>query len=266
MFNLNKLPESISKKISGLECGRDEIGMSGSTILLFDEMALKIEKTSRSSEHERLLLGWLDGKLPVPKIIEAATLDGYSYLLMSRLRGEMACSDNSLRRIEDTVAALANGLKMLWNIDVAGCPCSNAIPDKLVQAECNIKNGIVDMDNFNPETFTTEGFKDVYDLYGYLSQNRPHEDLVFTHGDFCLPNVFVSGRDTTGFVDWGNGGAASRWQDIALCVRSLRLNYRELAGYGEEDYQKNKALLFHELGFEPDEAKIHYYILLDELF
>ncbi|MCL2198479.1 MAG: aminoglycoside 3'-phosphotransferase [Defluviitaleaceae bacterium] len=266
MFDLNRLPEKISKKIAGLSRTHDDVGMSDSTILIFDEMVLKIEKASRSSEHEKLLLGWLDGKLPVPKIIEAITQDGYSFLLMSRLPGEMACADNSLHNIEDTIIALAKGLKMLWEINTVNCPCTSTVPDKLAQVKYDIENNLVDMDNFDVETFTTEGFADVVDLYNYLNSNRPSEDLVFSHGDYYLPNIFVSGRDITGFIDLGNGGISDRWQDIALCVRTLRSRHMRFANQGEEEYQKYKSLLFKELGIEPDEEKIRYFILLYEFF
>lgn len=266
MFDLTRLPEEIIERIAGLAWTCDDVGMSGSTILLFDEMVLKIEKASRSSEHEKLLLDWLNGKLPVPKIIESAAQDGYSFLLMSRLAGEMACSDNSMRNIEDTIAALAKGLKMLWGIDTANCPCTNTVSDKLAQAKYDIDNGLVDMDNFDLETFTAEGFADIFDLYSYLDQNRPAEDLAFTHGDYCLPNIFVSGNDITGFLDWGNGGTSDRWQDIALCVRTLRNNDMRFAGRGEDEHQKHRHMLFKELEIEPDEEKIRYFILLDEFF
>ena len=248
MHDLKQIPLSISNKIKGLDWSCDDIGMSDSTILLFDEMVLKIEKTSQSSKHELLLLKWLDGKLPIPKVIEAETQNGYSYLLMSKLPGEMSCSDDSLRNIEDTVKALAHGLKMLWQIDISNCPCSNGISEKLIQAKYNIENGLVDTDDFNPETFTTEGFSDLPGLYDYLDQNRPIEDLIFTHGDYCLPNVFVSGCETVGFLDWGNGGVADRWQDIALCVRSLLHNCTEDGLYGEDEYRKYKALLAVSIG------------------
>ena len=168
------------------------------------------------------MLAWLDGKLPVPKIIAAETQDDTSHLLMSRLPGEMACSAASMRNIEATVKALAQGLQMLWQIDTSDCPCSN--------------------------------------------QNRPSEDLIFSHGDFCLPNIFISGSEVTGFLDLGSGGVSDRWQDIALCVRSLQYNMIEYANYTEADYQQYRALLFQELGITPDEEKIQYYILLDELF
>jgi kanamycin kinase/aminoglycoside 3'-phosphotransferase-3 len=266
MFDLTKLPTNISRRISGLTWSFDKVGKSGSTILLFDEMVLKIEKISRSSENDIKLLVWLDGKLPVPKIFETETQDGYSFLLMSRLPGEMACSDNSLQSIEATVRALANGLKMLWQIDISDCPCLNVVSDKMSQAKHNIENNHVNTDDFEPETFGLGEFKDIPDLYEYLDRNRPKEDCVFSHGDFCLPNVFVFGCDIAGFLDWGNGGIADRWQDIALCIRSLRHNYVECAGYGESEYQRYKALLYRELDIEPDEEKIRYYILLDELF
>lgn len=244
----------------------DDVGMSASTILLFDQMVLKVEKTGRSSQHERTMMGWLDGKLPVPAIIEAETQGEYSFLLMSRLSGEMACAKDSLRNMENTVRALATGLKMLWQVDTASCPCTNTVADKLAQGKDNIESGLVDTDDFEPETLTTMGFSGLPDLNRYLQENRPDEDLVFSHGDFCLPNVFVSGRTVTGFLDWGNGGIADRWQDIALCVRSLRHNCLRYAGLDEAEYQRHKALLFHELGIDPNEEKIRYYILLDELF
>jgi kanamycin kinase/aminoglycoside 3'-phosphotransferase-3 len=243
-----------------------DLGMSGSKVLLFDEMALKIEKISRTSENEVKALAWLEGKLPVPKIIESETRDGYSYLLMSRLPGEMACSHNSLKNMEETVKALARGLKMLWAIDISGCPCSNVVSEKLIQAQYNIENDLVNKNDFNPETFGPEGFKDIHDLYAYLDSNRPKEDFVFSHGDFCLPNVFVSGGHITGYLDWGNGGVADRWQDIALCVRSMKYNYMQCAGHDDSVYETYRALLFQELDLAPDEEKIRYYILLDELF
>lgn len=266
MFDLSKLPEDISKKITGLNWTCDEVGMSDSTIILFEEMVLKIEKTSRSSEHEKLLFGWLDGKLPVPKIIEAVTQDGYNFLLMSKLHGEMACSDKNLQNIENTIIALAKGLKMLWAINTTNCPCSSTLADKLSQVKHDIENDLVNMDNFDVETFTTEGFTDVLDLYNYLDRNRPVEDLVFSHGDYYLPNIFVAGCEIMGFLDIGNGGISDRWQDIALCVRTLRSRHMRFANRGEDEYQKYKSLLFNELGIEPDEEKIRYFILLYEFF
>ena len=266
MFDISTVPDRIARHVKGRLWQHDDIGMSDSTILLFDDMVLKISAASRASANELTLLRWLEDKLPVPRVIEAAVRDGTSYVLMSRLAGEMAMSSESLLRMESTVIALAAGLKLLWNVDISQCPCRNTLTEKLEQARYNVEHDLVDVQDFNPETFGEEGFTSVDQLYAFLVENRPVEDLVFSHGDYCLPNVFHQNEVVSGFLDWGTGGIADRWQDIALCVRSLRYNYIECAGYTESDYSVYKHLLFRELGMEPDEAKIRYYILLDELF
>ena len=185
---------------------------------------------------------------------------------MSKLPGEIACSDKNLHSIEDTIVTLAKGLKMMWAINTKNCPCTSTVADKLAQVKFDIENNLVDMDNFDAETFTTEEFKDVYDLYNHLESNQPIEDLVFSHGDYYLPNVFIADHDITGFIDLGNGGISDRWQDIALCVRTLRSRHMKFANRGETEYQKYKKLLFNELEIEPDEEKIRYFILLYEFF
>ena len=64
------------------------------------------------------------------------------------------------------------------------------------------------------------------DLFGELLATAPaDEDIVFTHGDFCLPNIILDrGADDeveiTGLVDCGGAGIADRYQDIALAVRT----------------------------------------------
>ena len=101
------------------------------------------------------------------------------------------------------------------------------------------------------------------ELHRWLTANKPPEDVCFTHGDYCLPNIYIDGEAVTGFVDVGRGGIADKWQDIALCVRSLGYN---LGSMGNSEKDKYIGLLFSRLGIEPDWNKTKYYILLDELF
>ena len=92
-----------------------------------------------------------------------------------------------------------------------------------------------------------------------LPAKRPsREDLVFTHGDYCLPNVILKDGKVRGFIDWGRAGVADRYQDIALGVRSLRHNH----------YPEDLVTVFLEAyGItDPDWGKIEYFILLDEFF
>lgn len=81
--------------------------------------------------------------------------------------------------------------------DIAKCPFRNTVSEKLMQAKYFIDNNLVDTDNFEPETLSSDGFSDAADLINYLEQNRPMEDDVFSHGNYSFPNIFVSGSDIT---------------------------------------------------------------------
>jgi kanamycin kinase/aminoglycoside 3'-phosphotransferase-3 len=121
------------------------------------------------------------------------------------------------------------------------------------------------MEDAESDTYGENGFSDPLDLWNWLVEHKPNEEPVISHGDYCLPNVFVEDDRVSGFLDLGSAGLADRWQDIALCYRSLKHNYD--GTYGETprpDFDPNT--LFQELGIEPDWNKIKYYLLLDELF
>ncbi|MCH5316704.1 MAG: aminoglycoside 3'-phosphotransferase [Eubacterium sp.] len=266
MIELKNLPIEIYRLIKDLSYQTDSIGESDSTVLLFENMVLKIEKSSPQADNERGVMNWLRGKLPVPKVIAFAQENGYNYLLMSKLEGEMSCSEHNLKSLENTVIALAEGLKMLWSVDISDCPYVNDLDIKLKSAKYNIENGLVDTDDFNEDTLGEGGFEDVDELYDFLLNNRPEEDLVLSHGDYCLPNIFIKDGKVSGFLDLGKTGIADRWQDIALCVRSLKYNICDWFGLSENDYDKYKALFYSRLGIEEDAQKLRYYILLDELF
>lgn len=122
------------------------------------------------------------------------------------------------------------------------------------------------MDNVEPDTFGENGFRSPAALLQWLHENQPQEELVLSHGDYCLPNVFGAGDALTGYIDLGRTGIADKWCDIALCCRSLSHNYNG-SYHGRQAYEGiDDLLLFRELDLEPDWEKIRYYILLDELF
>ena len=252
------LPGDIKKHIENITYKTDDIGCSDSKIYRFDnDMILKTELSGYNSNMEYLMMKWLQGKLPVPKIIEFCTAGSYNYLLMSKMDGAMSCDEYYLKNPVELVHLLANGLKMLWAIDIKDCPHINDTDNRLKFARLRIDSNLIDIDNFEPETFLEYGFENLEGLYKYLIDNKPNQELVFSHGDYCLPNIFLNKHGVSGFIDLGNCGAADKWQDIALCVRSLEHNL------GNKDYTD---LLFEELCIKRDNDKIGYYILLDELF
>ena len=215
------LPREIIRHISGQKYSIDEIGMSNSTVMVFEDKVLKIQPETEETKKELIMLEWLAGKLPVPKQICHVSEQGRSYLLMSKIKGKMSCTDEYMENPKLLVSILAQSLKRLWEIDIAECPVRREL-------------------------------------------NKPGEELVFSHGDFCMPNIFIQNGELAGYIDLGRSGVADKWQDIALCYRSLKDNFS--GKYATKIYEEfDPNLLFEELGVEPDWNKINYYMLLDEL-
>lgn len=247
------LPARLLPYLQGVPAERDGVGCTGAEVLLLPDKVLKVERRSDESDRERAAYAWLAGRLPVPRVYEAFEEGGFNYLLMERLPGEMACAPERLAHPEDTARLLAEGLRMLWRVDA--CPFDERLPGKLARARGRLEAGLVDASEMEPETLRRFGTPQA--ALRFLERNRPPEEPAFTHGDYCLPNVFLRGGTVSGFIDLGRAGAGDRWQDIALCVRSMRHNFGSDVG---------TAPLFEALGLARDEERIDYFILLDEFF
>jgi len=253
------LPSQIKRHLTSMKYDQIKVGCSSANVYRYSNgrnvLYLKISKADDEIRREHDLLVWLSGKLPVPEVKCWHEQDGFAYLLMTEVPGKMSCDGLN----ENTVKLLAKGLKMLWAVDITACPFDSTLENKLAGALYNIENGLVDMDDFeNNNTFKTP-----MELYRWLVVNKPPEELCFTHGDYCLPNVLIDNGAVTGFIDVGRGGIADKWQDIALCVRSLGYNLGDIA---QAEKDKHFAWLFSHLGIPSDWVKADYYILLDELF
>lgn len=207
---------------------------------------------------------WLKGKLPVPDVLAFEKEAGKNYLLMSKIDGEMACSDNYMKNPYELIPLLAKGMELLWQVDTTGCPLVTDLDKKLEMAEYNVVHNLVNVEDAESDTFT-KSFESPTHLLDWLKQNKPQEEMVLTHGDYCLPNIFLKDGTVSGFIDLGKTGLADKWQDIALCYRSLKHNRDGL--YGGTKYANfSPDMLFERLKIRPDWDKIQYYILLDELF
>lgn len=73
MFEEMNIPANINSIILGKPYTEDGVGMSGSRIMIFDEYVLKIEKPHKRSAETVKVIEWLEGKIPVSKIIAYET-------------------------------------------------------------------------------------------------------------------------------------------------------------------------------------------------
>ena len=257
-------PPQIARLTENQDFVMDTTGLSGASIGLYADMVLKSEPVSEESEHHCAMLRWLDGRIPAPRLLECVDANGCRWSLMTRIRGDMACSDENRRDPHALVRELASAMKRLWAADLSGCPVDQSPDAKLSRAERIVEMGQVDMELVDPDTFGEGGFPSPAALLYWLRENKPPYEPVLTHGDFCLPNIFLQDGKFSGFLDLGRSGAGDKWTDIAILWRSLRDNFG--GHYGEAVSGFHPDELFEALGIEKDETRLKYYLLMDELF
>lgn len=258
------LPESIRVHLPATEYSVDSIGCSAAQVRIYSDCVLKIERECNASGNEYYMMRWLHGKLSVPRIIAADCVDGMRYLLMSRIEGKYLCDSVILDDQERLAWLAAEGLKQLWSVDITDCPTSRTLDNKFEEIEAGLRGGWITKEQAGqPETYGPGGFDSPAQLFDWLVKHRPVEELVLSHGDYCLPNLIADESGITGFIDLGFAGVADKWVDIEKGLWSMWANSTGQFGGKKRDFDRQ--MFFDALGVQPDEEKLRYYGLLNEL-
>ena len=190
------------------------------------------------AEHMR----WLEGKLDIPQVIHYMEEGGRQYLLSEALPGQPAHWRNQHGDKGQLVQILAAGLRKIHAVDIGNCPFDRSIDALIERVEKQLSLGYL-----GREYLDAGGWQTATEALIWLDQHRPSgEDLVFLHGDYCLPNVLVEDGALTGFVDWGYAGAGDRWIDLVACAHSVQRNlgaewsevFLKAYGVGEMDRER----------------------------
>ena len=258
------IPVSIKRKIGNEQGSMEDIGRSGAKVIMFQNKVLKIQHDCNMAGNEHQMLRWLQGKLPVPEIIEEAFVDDTRFLLMTRVQGNYLCDDSILDQQHRLAELMAEGLRMLWSVDVSDCPTDRTLDAKFHEIEAGLRGGWITREQAGqPDTYGPGGFASPAALFDWLVRHRPEEKVVFSHGDYCLPNIFANDNGLTGMIDIGMAGKADKWVDIDKGLWSMWANSTGVFGGKQRCFDRR--YLFDALGIAPDEEKLRYYGLLDEL-
>ena len=196
---------------------------------------LKISSSRKdaSLEQEAERMRWLAGKLPVPQVICYHQKGAVEYLVTTELPGASSHGTEHRGDIRGLVRLLAAGLQMIHRVPTEGCPFDATIASLLAQSLPRVSD---------------------LKVLAYLRDRQPEsEDLVFTHGDYCLPNILVDRGRLGGFIDWGYAGVGDRYRDLSSCAWSVGHNL------GKEWIP----CFFAAYGVVIDQEKLDYYGLVE---
>lgn len=229
-----RISPELKKLIEKYRCVKDTEGMSPAKVYKLvgenENLYLKMtdsryKGTTYDVEREKDMMLWLEGKLPVPKVLHFERHDGWSNLLMSEADGVLCSEEYEDEQSPEKIIELyAECIRLFHSIDISDCPYTNSLDSRLAELDYLLNNDLADVDCENWEEDTP--FKDPRELYDFLKTEKPEEELVFSHGDLGDSNIFVKDGKVSGFIDLGRSGRADKWYDIAFCVRSIRGGYR----------------------------------------
>ena len=269
-----EMPHELSRNLKDYSFVRNNEGNSQALIFRCEKnkeiFYLKAEQQTNSlMKRECSILEWLNGKLPVPEVKYYDEYNELSFMLTTAVKGYKAgTSDEVCPPFENTIKLLADGLLMFQSVDISDCPFSNNFNVNFQNAFYNAETN-----SYYPDyIFVNANFSNIFDfyadnekafvtpleLYNFLHKNKipePQDEICFSHGDYGLTNTFIDGNNVTGFIDIGGGGIADKWNDIAICIRSIGYHSRNV-----DERKKYIDLLFERLSIAPNWDKINYYI------
>lgn len=263
---MKNIPAAVAAHLPETVGTQEDIGRSGAQVYDYGDRFLKVERDCNMSANEHNMLRWLQGRLPVPRILASAQQYDTRYLVTMRLPGHYLCTDELLDDQHRLAQICADALRTLWSVDVTTCPTHRRLDDKLREIEAGLRGGWITREQAGDPTIydvSSGGFASPSALFDHLVAHRPAEEPVLSHGDLCMPNIFADENGLTGFIDVGLAGVADKWVDIEKCLWSMWANTTGFFGGKVRPFDRQ--LLFDALGMAPDEEKLRYYGLLDAL-
>jgi len=271
-----RVPEKIARLIMGAEIEKRPPGFSGSEIYIIRAAGGKHERyfylkhmpAARlplcTLRREAEAMRWLRGKLPAPEAVEFETAEDGEYLLMTAIPGRSFAGALDVEPLA-LARKYAGALRRVHDVPISGCPFdeSNAVKARRALERC-------DAGLCRPEYFREDrrGMSAPEIRRLLLNTPAPAEDPVFTHGDYCFPNVILGQNgEIAGYVDLASAGAADRYQDVAVGARSVYFNMRSVRGLGAAAAGALTGEFLRAYGLErPDAEKMEYFQLLDDFF
>ena len=193
---------------------------------------------------EKIAMSWLQGKLNVPDVVCFHEECETQYLVVTQIVGVSGIHQHAVNDIPNLICEFAFGLREIHSISIDSCPL-----DRRMGASFSRTEGLIEMgalDNQIPAGKTRSFLKD--ELSSIKANLPAEEDLVFTQGDYCLPNILIRDGSLSGIIDWGYAGVGDRHIDFVSADYTIRKNMGSewvpvfFGAYGIRDLDRDKLM------------------------
>ena len=198
---------------------------------------------------EKMAMSWLKGRLKVPSVVCYHEERDTQYLLMTQIVGVSGIHPFAKDDIAGLVREFAFGLREVHSLNIDSCPLDLRVGRYFSWAEGLIERGALDS-----QLPTGKSRSFLRDELGGIKAGLPvEEDLVFTHGDYCLPNVLIQDGRLSGIIDWGYAGVGDRYRDFVAAYytigRNLGLEWLPLffEAYGLQELEQDKLMAYRKV-------------------
>jgi len=196
--------------LNNYACTKDQVGRSKSQVykLEKDKQVLYLKVGNQEVENLGCVLAFLeDQPVKAPKCLKRGIYQGQYYVLMT------ACLGTMTHLLEPTYAVevLAKGLKQLHSLPIDQCQIirDQAYFTQMVHKKAN-----------RPLSQEEENKLQAFNAIDLT------QDLVFAHGDYCLPNI-LEDQGTWSFIDLDHGGISFKTLDLMDCLWSINYNFKD---------------------------------------
>lgn len=268
IINTYGFPRSLRERIDPSQATEKPRGRLGNRIIRITNSStgscyLKIGKGHQARDllDEADRLKWIGNRLPVAEVLSRECWEGYAYVLVSELPGTPSHETITIESMARVVQKLAEGLRLIHELSTIDCPFDRVVDTELAESERRLQVGCLNVDAFLAETNESPGIA----LAKLQEQAACLGDFVFTHGDYCFPNLLLAHGNISGIVDWGIAGICDPHRDFMSCELTLRRNcgpewipvFYEV--YGNPDIDRERVRFFWLL----DRFSSHYEPSLD---
>lgn len=236
-----------------IQIEKDEIGHTSAQVYIISTENSKLVLKIHNNVNDKYLfnlrnkLAWLEGELPISKVKAYKIINNKEYLLTEFMEGIPSFEYGHQPTTKNVGIILGESLRKIHDLNIQDCPFKLNIDDRISKLlnkleRDNLKQDIIKSHFLNSSK--TEMLKQIKSL---IPQKW---DLVFSHGDYRLPNILIAKSKLSGFIDMGDSGVADRNYDLYYGLWSLKYNNLEkysddfINSYGKDLVSEKKLKLF----------------------